>query len=50
MIVLLLWVYYTSQIVLLGAEFTRLYAERTARRPPPESFARPDPDAVIKAT
>ena len=49
-IVVLLWVYYTSQIVLLGAEFTRLYAERTTRRPPPESFARPDPDAPIKAT
>jgi membrane protein len=27
-IVILLWVYYTSQIVLFGAEFTRLYAER----------------------
>jgi membrane protein len=49
-IVLLLWVYYTSQLVLFGAEFTRLYAERTAGRPAPESFARPDPDAVAKAT
>jgi membrane protein len=27
-IVILLWVYYSSQIVLIGAEFTRLYAER----------------------
>lgn len=27
-IVLLLWVYYSSQIVLIGAEFTRLYSER----------------------
>ena len=27
-VVLLLWVYYSSQIVLIGAEFTRLYAER----------------------
>jgi membrane protein len=26
-ILLLLWVYYSSQIVLLGAEFTRLYGE-----------------------
>ncbi len=35
-ILLLLWVYYSSQIVLLGAEFTRLYAEdrRTSSRPP----------------
>jgi membrane protein len=32
-ILLLLWVYYSSQIVLLGAEFTRLYAEdRSGRR------------------
>lgn len=40
-IVLLLWVYYSSQIVLIGAEFTRLYAEQGERRPettltPPE--------------
>ncbi len=27
-VVLLLWVYYSSQIVLIGAEFTRLYADR----------------------
>ena len=27
-VVLLLWVYYSSQIVLIGAEFTRLHAER----------------------
>ena len=27
-IVLLLWVYYSCQIVLIGAEFTRLYSER----------------------
>ena len=31
-VVLLLWVYYSSQIVLLGAEFTRLYAERDKPR------------------
>lgn len=28
-IVFLLWVYYSAQIVLLGAEFTRVWAERT---------------------
>ena len=27
-VILLLWVYYSSQIVLIGAEFTRLYSER----------------------
>ncbi len=38
-IVLLLWVYYSSQIVLLGAEFTRLYADRTRGHVPVSSFA-----------
>ena len=28
LIVLLLWVYYSAQIFLLGAEFTRVYANR----------------------
>ena len=38
-LVLLLWVYYSSQIVLIGAEFTRLYAERTRRHVVPSPFA-----------
>lgn len=41
-IVLLLWVYYSTQIVLLGAEFTRLYAEDRAGPPPPQPFAESD--------
>lgn len=49
-IVLLLWVYYSTQIMLLGAEFTRIYAETHGSRPRPESFAEPDPDAPAKAT
>jgi len=32
--VILVWVYYSTQIVLLGAEFTRLYSERYGRRAP----------------
>ena len=40
--VLLLWVYYSCQILLLGAEFTRVYAARRGRRPRPESFAEKD--------
>lgn len=38
-VLLLLWVYYSSQIVLLGAEFTRLYAAHRAGPPPAQSFA-----------
>ncbi len=38
-ILLLLWVYYSSQILLLGAEFTRIYAEAAGERPRPEAFA-----------
>ena len=33
LVVLLIWVYYSSQIVLLGAEFTRAYAGRHGRTP-----------------
>jgi membrane protein len=38
-IVVLVWVYYSAQIVLLGAEFTRAYVEQFGPRPPPEDFA-----------
>ena len=38
--ILLVWIYYTAQIVLFGAEITRLYAERHG------SGIRPDKDAV----
>ena len=38
-VVLLVWVYYSSQIVLLGAEFTREYVAQFGRRPPPSEFA-----------
>ena len=38
-VVLLLWVYYTSQVVLLGAEFTRVYTRRNRSHPQPQEFA-----------
>lgn len=38
-LVLLLWVYYTSQLVLLGAEFTRAYTRHSRRTPAPQGFA-----------
>jgi membrane protein len=31
-VVVLIWVYYTSQIILVGAEVTHSYAEHTAKR------------------
>ncbi len=33
-VILLVWVYYSAQIVLFGAEFTRLYAERAGKQAP----------------
>jgi membrane protein len=38
-IVILVWVYYSAQIILLGAEFTRSYVDEFGRRPRPEEFA-----------
>ena len=37
--ILLLWVYYSCQILLLGAEFTRVYAEHRKSTPQPAHFA-----------
>lgn len=48
-LVLLLWVYYSSQIVLVGAEFTRLHADRARGPVPTETFAEavgPPPGSV----
>jgi membrane protein len=47
---LLVWVYYSAQIVLFGAEVTRLYAERygSGLRPAPD--AQPAPQAAQCAT
>ncbi len=39
LVVLLLWVYYSAQLVLLGAEFTRVYTLSRRRAPKPEKFA-----------
>jgi membrane protein len=37
--IVLIWVYYTSMVVLLGAEFTRLWAQRFGRGITPEKGA-----------
>jgi membrane protein len=46
MMILLLWVYYSCQILLFGAEFTRVWAARHGVKVKPEPFAVKDPDAV----
>lgn len=48
--ILLLWVYYSCQILLFGAEFTRAYALRHGIHPQPESFAERDLVALNEAT
>lgn len=40
LVVLMLWVYYSAQIFLMGAEFTRVYAEKFGSRIRPEDGAR----------
>jgi membrane protein len=46
LMILLLWVYYSCQIVLFGAEFTRVWAARHGVKVKPEAFAQKDPEAV----
>jgi membrane protein len=38
LVVLLVWVYYSAQIVLFGAEFTHAYAHQCGSRKPPQSL------------
>lgn len=39
LIALLVWIYYSSQILLLGAEFTQVYANRAGRELEPDEYA-----------
>jgi len=39
LITLLLWVYYSSQILLFGAEFTQVYADQSGREVKPDQYA-----------
>jgi membrane protein len=39
LITLLLWIYYSSQILLFGAEFTQVYADRAGREVRPDEYA-----------
>lgn len=45
LLVLLTWLYYTAQVFLLGAEFTKVYSlRRHAQTPPPDEIAQPTGD------
>ena len=41
LITLLLWIYYSSQILLFGAEFTQVYADQLGHRVEPSEYAVP---------
>jgi membrane protein len=45
LVVILVWVYYSSQILLLGAEFTWVYARHRGKPPVPAANARPAAEA-----
>jgi membrane protein len=44
LVVLLLWVYYSAQVVFFGAELTQVYARRSGRRIEPSAHAEPIPE------
>lgn len=51
LVLVLLWVYYSSLIVLFGAEFTRVHSRRfRPRRVEPEPGAKRTPDATTRET
>lgn len=39
LVVLMIWIYYSSQILFLGAEFTQVFSKRFGIRPPPDENA-----------
>ena len=47
-VLILLWVSYSSMIMFLGAEFTAAYAEMYSKKVPPTEIARIDTEADIK--
>jgi membrane protein len=50
LITLLLWVYYSSQILLFGAEFTQVYAARAGRAFKPTEYAVPVETKEVERT
>jgi membrane protein len=48
-LILMAWIYFSSQILFLGAEFTQVYASRHgSRAPQPEAAAAPEPSAMAQ--
>jgi membrane protein len=47
LIILFLWVYYSTQVFLVGAEFTKVYATRHGRGPQPDALPAPVPNASV---
>ena len=39
LVLIMIWIYYSSQILFLGAEFTQVFAKRSGVRPPPDENA-----------
>jgi membrane protein len=48
LITLLLWIYYSSQILLFGAEFTQVYANQSGRRVQPSEYAVPIEETEVE--
>lgn len=46
-VLILLWVSYSSMIVFYGAEFTRAYSKRSVGKAPPTEVARADPNRKV---
>jgi membrane protein len=46
LVVILIWIYYSAQILFFGAEFTKVYTRRTGTRVVPVETAVPMSDAA----
>jgi membrane protein len=44
LVLIMIWVYYSSQILFLGAEFTQVYSKKTSPKPPPNEHAKTVPE------
>ena len=47
LVIILIWIYYSAQILFFGAEFTKVYTRRSGTRVVPEQPAMPRSDVVV---